>query len=544
MDNNNGNNVKKGSMSPSPEKSGSSSSSPKYLTYEGLIETVGASAALDTIQDLEILFLTFEEICPSSGSGSGNRSTSNSHSNMQSVFIHLPALERLALLDNGLKRISGLESLANTLINLTICDQMITNIDHGCLNLPNLRQLYLHRNELTSLKGLSGVPRLQKLWIFQNKLTSLKEVHALPELTCLWAQANQIKNLNGVQLCSELNELCLAGNPISDFVEIKRLKKLKSLTSLSLNDVHFGRCPLTDEKTYRSFILTALRQLRTLDDVAITKENTNTAISTLNSQAKIYGDQLSAIESEYQSNLSVINNRYSSKESHLIALEKEMQVALTELSAMVSDGRESIKAHINHHEELMNANLLSLQANLQNILHTTVHNIDRNQIGIKNEYDLASSLFVTLERVLVAEHALTSALCKLYADGIHCSNPSGGSSGKPNKGNKSVFAFQTLPSSSPDFHLFASQIQNGTASQGRPASASSSNSGASSGSNANIQKKSGPLHVLPLELARYACVCRCACVDVIVYVYVIAVANLSRCTVILTRTSLQIISTV
>jgi len=209
-----GNTNKKGSMSPPPDKS---NSGPKYLTYEGLIETVGSNTILDTVTDLEVLFLTFEEICPSTSSGgrvgvTGNNSSlsgSASDSKFPSVFVHLPALERLALLDNGLKHISGLEPVAHTLVKLTICDQMITSIDQGCLNLPNLRQLYLHRNELTSLKGLSGVPRLQRLWIFQNKLTSLMEVHALPELNCLWAQANRIANLNGLQLCSDLTELCL-----------------------------------------------------------------------------------------------------------------------------------------------------------------------------------------------------------------------------------------------------------------------------------------------------------------------------------------------
>jgi hypothetical protein len=75
------------SLSPTP-KDGIT----KYLTYDGLVETVGASTSLDSIIDLEILFLTFDEI------------SSSSH---QSVFIHTPAIERLALIDNGLAKISG-----------------------------------------------------------------------------------------------------------------------------------------------------------------------------------------------------------------------------------------------------------------------------------------------------------------------------------------------------------------------------------------------------------------------------------------------------
>ena len=54
----------------------------------------------------------------------------------------------------------------------------------------------------------------------------------------------------------------------------------------------------------RSFILTSLRQLRTLDDVSITKENTAVAMNTLEAQAKVYTDQLNSIEGDYQTTLS------------------------------------------------------------------------------------------------------------------------------------------------------------------------------------------------------------------------------------------------
>jgi hypothetical protein len=38
----------------------------RYLTYDGLIETVGSDTVLDDVTNLEILFLTFDEIADSS----------------------------------------------------------------------------------------------------------------------------------------------------------------------------------------------------------------------------------------------------------------------------------------------------------------------------------------------------------------------------------------------------------------------------------------------------------------------------------------------
>jgi hypothetical protein len=95
----------------------------RFLTFEGLVETVGTDTPLDEITDLEILFLTFDEI-------TDNVHTRNTSQQIQnpSVFSHLPNLKRLALLDNSLKHISGFEAISLSLVNLTICDQPLSDI--------------------------------------------------------------------------------------------------------------------------------------------------------------------------------------------------------------------------------------------------------------------------------------------------------------------------------------------------------------------------------------------------------------------------------
>jgi protein phosphatase 1 regulatory subunit 7 len=246
------------------------------LKIEDLVETVGKDILLESLDDVEILFLTFDEI------------TSRDESPNLSAFAHVPNLKRLAMIDNGLKRISGLEPLASSLLTLTICDQAISTIDH-CLNLPNLKELFLHRNQLASLEGLTGCPRLTKLWVFQNKLTNLLGLHALPELEELWIQGNKIERLNGLEMLPELQELALAGNPISDFAQLRKVKFLKKVKSLTCNDVHFGSCPIANEPTYKEFVLCTLKHVRVLDGIVVTKEKQHLAETIYQQQVCLEG---------------------------------------------------------------------------------------------------------------------------------------------------------------------------------------------------------------------------------------------------------------
>lgn len=179
------------------------------------------------------------------------------------------------MLDNGLKQISNLGSVGNTLMSLCLCDQSITKMEN--LNLPQLEELFLHRNLITRISGLNGCPRLKKLWLFQNKISAVEGLHSVPELQECWLQANNISQLTGLDTNSELSSLCVAGNPITEFSELKRLTFLPQLKELTMHDIHFGRCPIVDDPGYKSFILCYLRQVQILDGIAITQEKQSTA---------------------------------------------------------------------------------------------------------------------------------------------------------------------------------------------------------------------------------------------------------------------------
>ena len=85
------------------------------------------------------------------------------------------------------------------------------------------------------------------------------------------------KQVKGKLNSFQLTTLGLAGNPISDFEQIKSLSSLSNLRDLSFNDIHFGKCPVANENGYTEFIMCYLRQIHTLDGVTITNEKQNAA---------------------------------------------------------------------------------------------------------------------------------------------------------------------------------------------------------------------------------------------------------------------------
>eukprot|EP01039_Chlorochromonas_danica_P006738 gene6738-7448_t len=216
-----------------------------YLTREDIVEVTGEER-LEEVEDLEVLFLTFKAIA-----------------NLQ----HCPSLRRLCLIDNGLEKIDNLLPIASTLKILCICDQAITSVES--LDLPNLRELYLHRNAIDRLATLSSCPRLRKLWLFQNHLTSILPLQGLAELEECWLQCNAISHLPTMLHLPALRVLHLAGNPLVSLEETRPLITLRLLSHLSFQDIHFGRCDLVDEKGYRSYLVLLLKQLLVLDGVPI-----------------------------------------------------------------------------------------------------------------------------------------------------------------------------------------------------------------------------------------------------------------------------------
>lgn len=403
--------------------------------YHSQTETVGEKVDLVKLEDLEILFSSFDEI---------------------SGLESLQSLQKLTLIDNGLTKISNLQPVTFTLTSLCLCDQNIKIIEN--LNLPNLTELLLYKNQIKKIENLQLCPKIKKLWLFQNDISSLSGLHALPELEECWVQSNQITNLDGFEYNYFLKNIGLSGNPISDFSELKKIVPLESVEVLSLNDVHFGVCDVANLDGYRNFVMCFLPHIKVLDGVLISKQHQFNAHQLYNKEVKLFNSSLQAVEDEYRKDILDIEIQQQNIDDHSKLLQKEMKTALFELQGLVTESRVRIKKEVKKHENLMDINMKTLKQKLNLILDTNKLNLIEN-INIRNyENDLVKSLFYTLECLASADAELITLLCDLSDLNIN-KNPNLAQSRDLDKSSHTL-AFQCLGTSSPDFQMIQSIINN------------------------------------------------------------------------------------
>lgn len=79
----------------------------------------------------------------------------------------------------------------------------------------------------------------------------------------------------------------LSANPVVDLYEVDRLENLAELRHLTFYDIHFGKCPITDQDGYTEYILLSLNQLDSLDGVAITKSRLQAAENKLANMVRL-----------------------------------------------------------------------------------------------------------------------------------------------------------------------------------------------------------------------------------------------------------------
>eukprot|EP01031_Cornospumella_fuschlensis_P025536 gene25536-30832_t len=381
------------------------------------IETTGLEK-LEELEDLEVLFLTFKEIA-----------------NLQ----YCPNLRRLSLIDNGIERISNLQPVSHSLRILCLCDQNITVVED--LELPHLRELYLHRNRITTIQSLSKCPRIKKLWLFQNHLQQIDFVCNLVELEEIWLQCNDINTLQPFNHCVNMKSLHMSANPIKSLVEVKHLLSLGRLTHLSFSDIHFGKCNIVDEDGYKNYLILLLKQVQVLDGVVINREHVQTAEEEYYNQVRGYNDALREIEDSYQKSLRAIDIQHQTRESYSQVLEKEMNAALKELQVLVHEGRSAIQKDLTHTTKLLDTNYASFLDHLDVLTHSTLSNMQAYLQIFHAQY--TESLFMV--SLLLHIHSYHNHIIqKLVA--------------MKKQKNSSGMAFSTVQNSSADFLFVVSML--------------------------------------------------------------------------------------
>ena len=248
-----------------------SSKSPPTLTrlsIEDIIETTGTNN-LKEIEEIEILFLQCHEI---------------------DSLQYCINLKRFSMINNGLLSISNLKYVQNTLISLCLCDQNIIKMEN--LELPQLIELFLHRNQIEIIEGLDQCKNLKKLWLNQNHIKAITGLESLHNLTELIVNDNQITSLHGLEKCYLLEILGVAANPIHFFHDLLPLIQLPNLHDLTFYDIHYGKCPIVELDGFREYIILNFRSLHYLDGVAINLNKLKAAEDLLKHKVSFVYDRL------------------------------------------------------------------------------------------------------------------------------------------------------------------------------------------------------------------------------------------------------------
>ena len=160
-----------------------------------------------------------------------------------------------------LQEIENLDTLT-ALEELWLGKNKITEIK-GVSHLSNLRIISLPSNRLTNLEGLSSLTELTDIYLSHNQIQSLAPLAANKSLRVIDISSNQITSLTGVGPLTSLEEFWASDNQIEDFAEIdKELKDKKELAT-----VYFEGNPLQKRQPalYRNKVRLALPQLKQID---------------------------------------------------------------------------------------------------------------------------------------------------------------------------------------------------------------------------------------------------------------------------------------
>ena len=111
-------------------------------------------------------------------------------------------------------------------------------------SLPQLTNLYLYNNLLTSLDSIEDLPRLKTFFVSGNKIRDISKLQFFPSLVRLSLSNNQITDLSGLRESNRLQQLFLVENRISD------LRPLQGL--ISLKELHLQRNLIVNPKPIES----------------------------------------------------------------------------------------------------------------------------------------------------------------------------------------------------------------------------------------------------------------------------------------------------
>ncbi len=125
--------------------------------------------------------------------------------------------------------ITGVEHAKNTTV-LGFFDNQISDITlFASASLPELRTLWLGRNQIRDITHLAGLTQLEDLRLNSNQISDITPLTQLTQLQVLELSRNPIRDYTPLMTLTQLSEFYLYGNQISDVSLLAELKNLKRL---------------------------------------------------------------------------------------------------------------------------------------------------------------------------------------------------------------------------------------------------------------------------------------------------------------------------
>jgi len=127
----------------------------------------------------------------------------------------LTKLQRLCLRQNAIEVMALPESLAATLTDLDLYDNLLKRIE-GLEEFTKLTSLDLSFNKIKHIKGVKQLSELKDLYFVQNLISKIENLEGLVKLRNLELGGNRIREIDGLDTLAGLEELWLGKNKITE----------------------------------------------------------------------------------------------------------------------------------------------------------------------------------------------------------------------------------------------------------------------------------------------------------------------------------------
>jgi Leucine-rich repeat (LRR) protein len=144
------------------------------------------------------------------------------------------SLTKLQANQRGIQQLTGLEYATN-LETLSLMRNQLTNV-RGLSGLPSLKWVDLQWNQIRDISALSDLPNLETVILHKNQLTAIPAFSGLPKLRSLTIPDNALTDIAGLATLPSLEHVSLINNKISVIPVLSGLRNLKRL-SLNANQI-------------------------------------------------------------------------------------------------------------------------------------------------------------------------------------------------------------------------------------------------------------------------------------------------------------------